>query len=58
MHLQHGGLCVYCFGEANNIAGKHYSIDSLLRCIEQFRKEEYFCINVSADLAIKIFTFV
>lgn len=49
---------MYCFGEANNIAGKHYSIDSLLGCIEQFRKEEYFCINFSADLAIKIFTFV
>lgn len=40
------------------IAGKHYSIDSLFRCIEQSRKEEYFCINFSADLAIKIFTFI
>lgn len=40
------------------MAGKHYSIDSLFRCIEQSKKEEYFCINFSADLAIKIFTFI
>lgn len=57
MHLQQCGLCVYCIGEANTIAGKHYFDASLLSCIEQFRKEEYFCINFSADIAIKIFTF-
>lgn len=49
---------VYRIGEANTVAGKHYFDDSLLSCIEQFRKKEYFCIDFSADIAIKIFTFV